>query len=178
MTISIALAILALMALIFLIRMASGHGGQHKMALEDPTSQIQVVDVNAFRNLVDPAEEQYLRDNLTKGDFTRIQRERLRAAIEYAACASRNAAFLLRVGDAARSSSDPALADAGEKLVANALHLRLYAAHAIARLYLGILFPGTRISLVSIAERYDNVVRMAVVLQCFSPDGRPVSPVG
>lgn len=178
MTISIVLAILALLTLIFLIRMASGLGWARKIVLEDPASQMQLVDVNAFRNLVDPNEEQYLRDHLPKSDFNRIQRERLRAAIEYAACASRNAAFLLRVGDAARSSLDPALADAGEKLVADALRLRLYAAHAIVRLYLGILFPGTRISLVSVAERYDNVLRMAVVLQCFSPDGRPVSAVG
>ena len=174
MIISIFLVVLAALCLVFLLRVAGGRRSTQTIALEDATSKIQLVDVNAFRNLVDPAEEEFLRDNLPKRDFSRIQRERLRAAIEYAECASRNAAFLLRVGDAARGSSDPALADAGEKLVASALRLRLYAFHAIARLYLGVLFPGTRISLISVTERYERVIRMAVVLQCFS-DGRAVT---
>ena len=169
MIISVVLVVMAALALIFLVRMAKGRGVCGPVSLDDPALQIRPVDVDAFRNLMDPGEEQFLRENLTKSDFCKIQRERLLAAIEYVDCAAWNAAILLRVGEAARRSTNPVFAQAGEKLVEDSLRLRLYAFHAMARLYLGIFLPWTHLSLLSIPDRYDRVTRMAVVLRCFSP---------
>ena len=98
MIISVALVVIATLAFIFLVRMAKGRGISGPVSLEDPALQIRPVDVGAFRNLMDPEEEQFLRENLTKSDFRRIHRERLRAAIEYAGCAAWNAAILLEWG--------------------------------------------------------------------------------
>jgi hypothetical protein len=72
-----------------------------------------------------------------------------RAAVEYVSCAAQNAAILLRLADAGRRSSDPATAEAAEKLVDSAVRLRLYAIQAIPRLYLRMIFPGARVNVVA-----------------------------
>ncbi|MFZ0802262.1 MAG: hypothetical protein WAN70_08850, partial [Terriglobales bacterium] len=82
MTFSIIIAILALSVPV-VIRLAKGRGMPQ---VED----IRSVDLRAFRNLTDPEEEEYLRLNLPPADFRRIQRERLRAAVEYIRCAAFN----------------------------------------------------------------------------------------
>jgi hypothetical protein len=95
--------------------------------------------------------------------------------VEYVSCAAQNAAVLLRLADAGRRSSDPATAEAAEKLVQNALRLRLYALQAIPRLYLGMVLPGARITAVGIAERYEQMTRLVVLLGCLQYPTRGVS---
>lgn len=165
MTITLILVGLAFLTLGFLVKLTKGRAFAVEV-LENPTEHIRSVDVEAFRNLVDPEEEEFLRSNLPPAEFRRIQRERLRVAVEYVSCAAQNAAILLRLADAGRRSSDPATAEAAQKLVDNALRLRLYALHAIPRLYLGMIFPGSRISPVRIAERYEQMTRQVVLLGC------------
>src|SRR5580704_16426447 len=171
---TIILVLMALLALLCLLCLAKGRTVS-AIVLENPTQHMRAVDVEAFRNLVDPDEAEYLRTNLPPAEFRRIQRERLRAAVEYVSCAAQNAAILLRLADAGRRSSDPATAEAAEKLVDNAIRLRLYALQAIPRLYLGMVLPGTRISAVGIAERYEQMTRLVVLLGCLQYPTRGVS---
>ena len=173
MTITIILVVVALLALACLLWLAKGSATSK--ALEDPTQHIRSVDVEAFRNLVDPDEVEFLRGNLSPAEFRKIQRERLRAAVEYVSCAAHNASILLRLADAGRRSSDPATAEAAEKLVDNAIRLRLYAFHVMARLYLGMILPGARISPVRVAETYEQMTRLVVLLGCLQYPTRGVS---
>jgi hypothetical protein len=173
-TITLILVLIAFVALGFLITLAKDRASASKV-LENPTQHMRAVDLEAFRNLVDPDEEAFLRTNLPSSEFRRIQRERLRAAVEYVSCAAQNAVVLLRLADAGRRSSDPATAEAAEKLVQNALRLRLYALQAIPRLYLGMILPGARISPVGIAERYEQMTRLVVLLGCLQYPTRGVS---
>ena len=166
--------LVALLALSCLLWFARSQASVSK-ALENPAEHIRGVDVEAFRNLIDPDEEEFLRTSLPPGEFRRIQRERLRAAVEYVSCAAHNAAILLRVADAGRRSSDPATAEAAQALVDNALRLRLYALHAVPRLYLGMIFPGSRISPAGIAESYEQMTRLVVRLGCLQYPTRGVS---
>ena len=174
MTVTLILISTALLALALLVRLAKGRAVAPEV-LENPTEHLRSVDIEAFRNLVDPGEEQFLRSNLAPAEFRKIQRERLRAAVEYVSCAAQNAGVLLRLADAGRRSSDPATAEAAEKLVNNALRLRLYALHTIPRLYLSMIFPGTRISPVRIAESYEQMTRQVVLLGCLQYPTRGVS---
>ena len=174
MIITTILVFVALLALSCLLWLAKAHASASK-ALENPTEHIRAVDVEAFRNLIDPDEEEFLRTNLPPADFRKIQRERLRAAVEYVSCAAQNAAILLRLADAGRRSSDPATAEAAERLVNNAIRLRLYALHAIPQLYLGMILPGARISPVRIAESYEQMTRLMVLLGCLQYPTRGVS---
>jgi hypothetical protein len=162
MTISLILVLTGVVALLYLLRLAKGHGSA--VSLDNLTERIRSVDVEAFRNLIDPEEEKFLQTNLPPGEFRSIHRERLRAALEYISCAAQNAAILLRLGEAARRSPDPTVAEAGEKLVDSAIRMRLYAFQVMARLYLGIILPGARISPVGIAESYESMTRLVAVL--------------
>jgi hypothetical protein len=165
MTVPLIVVVLGLLGVVFLLQLAKGRG----LALNsrDQLAQnLRPVDIAAFRNLVDPAEEDFLRANLRPPQFRAIHRERLRAAIDYIYGASHNAAILLRMGEAARLSSDSAVAEAGERLVESALRLRLYAFRAIVKLYIAILVPSTRISPADITDNYERMTRMVVLLGC------------
>jgi len=119
------------------------------------------VDIDAFRNLVDPVEEDFLRENLPPGEFRAIQRERLRAAVEYVSCAAHNAAILVRLGEAARLSLDPKIVEAGQQLLDTALRLRLNALLATIRLYLGIALPGAHLSAGRLVDNYQHLSSLA-----------------
>jgi hypothetical protein len=174
MIITFVLVVAAFLALGFSVWLIRGRAVAAEV-LENPAEHIRAVDVEAFRNLVDPDEEDFLRSNLAPAEFRRIQRERLHAAVEYVSCAADNAAFLLRLADAGRRSSDAATAEAAQKLVDNAIRLRLYALQAIPRLYLGMVIPGVRISPVRIAERYEQMTRQVVLLGCLQYPTRGIS---
>ena len=140
--------------------------------LDELTAQLRPIDVNAFRNLIDEREEEYLRAHLPLKEFRSIHRERMLVAVEYVWCATRNTSILIRLGEAAKQSPDPTVATAADKLIENALRLRLYAIQAVPRLYLSMLFPTASGAPHFIAETYDTMVRQAVVLGCLQHPNR------
>ncbi|MGA9039708.1 MAG: hypothetical protein WB421_04160 [Terriglobales bacterium] len=163
---------MGLLALAGLLLLAKGRAGSISGG-GNLSEQLRSVDIDAFRNLIDPNEEQYLRAHLAAAMFRKVQRQRVLAAIAYVSGAAGNASILMRIGDAARHSPDPSMAAAGEKLVDTAIRLRLYAFQAMAILYLGLVLPGVRISPAAIAESYEQMTRLVVVLGCFqhAPQG-------
>ena len=157
------LTALALVVVLVLIRAARR---QHRpvpslQALEEYT---RPVDLAAFRNLMDPAEEDYLRERLPASQYRAIQRERLRAALEYVQRTAYNGAILLRVGEAARSSPDPEVAAAARELVNDAIRLRVNARLATVVLYGRIAVPGARISVGRVTDIYENLTHGLVRL--------------
>ncbi|HVO81749.1 MAG TPA: hypothetical protein VMT28_13520 [Terriglobales bacterium] len=131
---------------------------------DDLVGSTRPVDLEAFRNLVDPEEEEFLRANLPADEYCAIRRERLRAAADYIGCAKHNAAILLRLGEAARQHPDPQIAEAGRQLVDSALRLRLYSLPALARLYVGMTLPQLRLSPAGILESYQHLSGLATRL--------------
>lgn len=131
---------------------------------KQPEQQLRPVDIEAFRNLIDAKEEEYLRASLKPAEFRRIQRQRLAATVEYIHGASKNAGILLRMADAARQSTDPAVVQSAERLVEQATRLRLYAYQTVPRLYFAMVFPGWRVSSVRVAEGYEEMTRQVVSL--------------
>lgn len=162
MTVTVLLVVVAFLALLFVMRVAKGHISDNQ--LQNPSEQLRSVDLDAFRNLIDPQEEEYLRTHLRPAEFRKVQRERLRAAIEYISCAAHNAGVLLRLGEAASHSPEPATVAAAESLRDNAVRLRLYALQATGRLYLAMLFPGAPAYPARVAESYEQMTRQVVML--------------
>ena len=155
--------VVALAAVVFLLRVARGQSSTVK-DLEELPERTQPVDLEAFHNLIDEAEEEYLRANLSRQDFRRVQRERLRAALEYVGRAAQNAAILVRLGEAARRNPETEIALAGQELVDKALRLRLYALLAAAKLRARLLLPGARLSSAPLLDRYQNLTDAAARL--------------
>jgi hypothetical protein len=145
MIVTLILVFVAFLALSFLVWLAKDRASTSEVS-ENSAEHIRAVDLEAFRNLVDPEKEKFLRTELLPVEFRRIQRQRLRAAVEIVSCVAQNAAILLPLADAGRRSPDPATAEAAEKLVDNAVRLRLYAIQVIPRLYLRMILPGARVN--------------------------------
>jgi hypothetical protein len=110
--------------------------------LDQALTTIQSLDIEAFRNLVDPEEEAFLRSRLPAQEFTRIKRERALAALAYAKALSHASLQLARFGDAAQRSPDPAIAASGRQIAESATYLRLRALDAHVQLTLSAAFPG------------------------------------
>ena len=174
MTVTLILVFTGLLALAFLVRLAKGQTLANRRG-EDAAGEIHPVDVEAFRNLIDSAEAQFLRSNLPPPEFRKVQRERLRAAVEYISCVAHNAKVLMRMGENARHSPEPAVAEAGEKLVNIAIRLRVYALQATAKLYLRMVFPGAPFAPVGLAESYERMTGLVLLLGRMETARRNVS---
>ena len=145
--------------------------------LETLTSELRTIDVNAFRNLIDEREDEFLRQRLIPADYRRIHRQRMRAAVDYIACAGRNAGVLIRLAEAARQAGDPAIASTANKLLENALRLRLYSIQTLPRLYLSMVFPRARLAPYVIADTYDTITQQMVTLRRLQNPARGMSAV-
>ena len=130
----------------------------------DINSKIQSVDVEAFLNLVDPTEEEYLRHSLPAVDFRAVQRERMKVALDYVRALSKNGALLLQLGQAAKASPEPRVAEAGQHIVDNALRLRLYTLQVRIRLYAKIAFPTAKLEPTGVVSEYQEASNWAALL--------------
>ena len=124
-------------------------------------SRIQPVDLEAFQNLLDPAESDYLRQRLPAATFRRLQRLRIKAAILYYRRIAGNAAVFLRLGEASRGSADPATAEAGRRLAETAVQVRGTALRAIALLLPVYVWPTAGETPASITEPYAQLRQLA-----------------
>jgi hypothetical protein len=174
MTLTVLTLVIGPLALLFFLYIAKGRAGSED-SVEILTSRLQSVDIAAFRNLMDPQEEQYLRLMLPRAEFRKLQRERNETAIEYISSVAQNAAILLRLGEVARRGQERSAIEAGEKLVDTAIRLRLFAFHATVKLYLGMVLPGARIPATRIAEGYEQMTRLVILIGCLEQSNHRVA---
>lgn len=169
MTTLIIIIVFSFLTLLLLYRAARGHSAAIK-SLADLEGQTQPVDLPAFQNLIAADEESYLRENLSARDFRKVQRLRMLAALDYVGRTAHNAAVLLRLGEAARTSSDPSIAQAGQELINSALHLRMIAKLAQMQLYARVLLPTVQLSPDNLVKDYRTLTdRVARLCQLESP---------
>ena len=163
MNLAIVLVTVAVLALGIILRLAVKQSLQAKEGASLAVA-IRPIDVKAFRNLTDPAEDNYLRHRLPPAQFRVVRRERLRAMAAYVDVAGSNAAAMVRVGEAARASGDAHLAEAAQKLVTDALLLRRNAHVALARIYLALAWPSSDFAAARVVERYEHLSGAAMLL--------------
>jgi hypothetical protein len=113
-----------------------------RTGIDGAISMIRSIDIEAFRNLVDPSEEEFLRCALSPKEFRKVKRERAWAALAYVRCAGRAAALFASAGQGAQRSSDPQIAESGMQIAHRALRLRLYSLQASLRLLGQAVLPG------------------------------------
>jgi len=173
MTLAIILVIAAVLSLAVVFRIAIS-GSLQLSGKAGIAGQIQPIDVVAFRNLIDPAENEYLRRRLPAREFRRVQRKRLRAADAYVQTAARNAAFLVRMGQMALSSADAPTATAARQLVDEALLLRRNAAFVLLRIYVALAWPTAGFAAAPILDGYNRVAASAMLLGRLQAPSVPV----
>lgn len=125
--------------------------------LEKAVLAFRSLDIDAFRNLVDSAEQDFLRDNLPPRKFREIKRQRAWAALIYAREAGRAATALAKIGQAAQRSSDPKVAASGVQVAENAFRLRLQTMRTGLYLLTEILLPDLQTrSLPHLVDQYER----------------------
>ena len=173
MTLAIILVIAAAVGLIFILGMTV----TRSLRVSEKSSlaaKIQPIDVEAFRNLIDPAEDDYLRHRLTASEFRLVRRQRLRAMAAYVQAAGRNAAVLVLMGQVALSAPDAETAEAARRLVDNALLLRRNAAFALLRIYVALAWPNSGLAAVPILHGYERLNGSAMLLGRLQRPGVPL----
>jgi len=137
-----------------------GAGGFGRLEnINDGKSLIESLDARAFNNLIDPREEDFLRENLPPPAFRTVQRLRLRAAIEYVMCANRNAAVLIRIGRSVSSDQNPERSIQAHELVNASVQLRLLSFFVLSLLCVKIAFPGLRLALSGVSNLHERLVQ-------------------
>src|SRR5437764_12565544 len=121
MILAIILVVAAALALIFILSITVSRSLQ--VSNRSLAGAIQPLDLEAFRNLTDAAEDEYLRRRLRPADFRSVRRERLRAMAAYVQDAGRNATLFVRLGQSALPAIDPHTVEAPHQLVEPSLLL-------------------------------------------------------
>jgi len=173
MILAILLAIAAALALLFILGVTLTRSVQISKG-SNLAAKIQPIDVEAFRNLIDPNEDDYLRCRLTASEFRLVRRQRLRAMAAYVQAAGRNAAVLVLMGQVALSAPDAETAEAARRLVDNALLLRRNAAFALFRIYVALAWPNSGLAAVPILHGYERLNGSAMLLGRLQRPGVPL----
>jgi hypothetical protein len=173
MNLAIFLVVSAVLALAVILSVAVSRSLQVKGS-SGLGGTIRPIDIDAFRNLINPAEDDYLRRRLPSARFREVRRERLRAMAAYVHVAGRNAAVLVRVGEAALASGDARIAGAARQLVNDALLLRRNATVALARIYLALAWPNSEFAAVRVVDRYEQLSGAAMLLGRLQNPATPV----
>lgn len=164
MNLAVWIVIAAVVALVVLLSVAVNRNLQIATKGAPAYGELRPIDVEAFRNLIDPAEDGYLRLRLPPAQFRRVRRERLLAMAAYVQVAAQNATVLLRAGRAALASGDPRLAEAAHQLVNDASLLRMNAFVALVRIYLEWAWPMSGSGAAPVIARYQRISGTAMLL--------------
>jgi hypothetical protein len=172
MTLAILIVVVAVLALALIVGLALSRALQPypgaKLPGTNPEGQIEPIDVAAFRNLVDPAEDEYLRLHLTPAQFRVTQRSRLRARAAYVSVARRNAAVLVRMGQTTLATplatQDARVKEAALRLVNDALLLRRNATVALLRINAAMIWPKGTAATAGLIDRYERLGNSAMLL--------------
>ncbi|MGA9545410.1 MAG: hypothetical protein WBQ85_17685 [Candidatus Sulfotelmatobacter sp.] len=162
MTLAIILVVAAAVALGIILRLAVTRSLQSKSTPLAAT--IRPIDIEAFRNLINPAEDDYLRQRLPPAQFRVVRRERLYAMAAYVYVVADNAAALVRLGQVAVASGDPRVAAAAQRVVNDALLLRRNTTVALLRIYLALAWPNSRFATGRVVDRYEQLSGAAMLL--------------
>jgi hypothetical protein len=163
MNLAIIIVIAAVLALATILRVAVTQSLQARRSTNLAVS-IRPIDIDAFRNLINPVEDEYLRRRLPPSQFRMVRRERLRAMAAYVEAAASNATVLVRVGENALSTRDARIAEAAQQLVSDALLLRRNATVSLARIYLALAWPNSEFAAVRVVDRYERLSGTAMLL--------------
>ena len=173
MTLAIVLVVLAALCLFFILRLAVSRSLQIS-ADASLAGQIQPIDVEAFRNLASPAEDEFLRRRLPAAEFRQVRRERLRAMSAYVRTAGRNATVLVQIGQAALQAGDPQAVEAARQLVDQALLLRRNAGFALIRIQIALAWPNSGPAAAPVLQGYERLSGSAMLLSRLQNPAAPV----
>jgi len=162
MILAIVLSIAAAVGLVIVLGTAVSRNLQ--LSRHSSSGKIEAIDVEAFRNLVDPAEDDYLRRHLSPAAFREVKRKRLRATADYVRVAAHNSAILIMTGQVALAEGDPTTVPAARQLVDDGLLLRRNATLALFKIYIALVWPSSGLAASPVLQGYERLNGSAMLL--------------
>ena len=133
------------------------------------------IDVLAFQNLIDPDDQRFLRQLLPSKKYRKIQRERVSSCLRYVRCCARNAAVLIRVGETASDDQDPEIRATGQRVISEAIRMRIYAVVLIPKVCLWWVFPDSEFSFAAVGRKYSEMTTAVASLNSLKEASLPLS---
>ncbi|HWF03363.1 MAG TPA: hypothetical protein VHA06_06725 [Candidatus Angelobacter sp.] len=143
----IALALCAVMLFYMAVRSRRTQAGQ----------SFRTVDLNAFRTLTDRDDELFMRESLPRSKFSHLKRQRIRVTVRYVARIASNASAVMHVGEAARVSSAPEVAQAAAQVMELATQIRLQCLVALTKLSLEYAMPSLQLTPAMLVPKYQSL---------------------
>jgi hypothetical protein len=155
---------------VFIVTLIRRGPGLTVQKVEDLEEKIEIVDLLAFRNLVDLEETQLLRERLPASVYRRIQRLRVRAAMAYVQCVYRNAGLTIRLAAGLASNPDAEVRQEAKKIQDLSVQSRIFAIKSLLKLAVSFTFPSMSVSVYEVAAAYVQVAdRMESLCTLIAP---------
>lgn len=119
--------------------------------------RIRPVDLKAFRTLTDRGDEFFLRERLPRSRFRRLKRQRISVTFRYVNRIAGNTSAVMRLGDAARLSPDPEVAQAAAQVLDLAAQIRMQCLMAYAKLSVEFAVPSLQLTPAVLAPQYQTL---------------------
>jgi hypothetical protein len=139
--------------------------GMEVRGLEDWEAHRNEVDFEMFRWLIDPAEERYLQQSLSKTQSRNFLRKRIGLALRVMALMGENAALLTKLAELARGAQSTALVREAEALSTAALRLRMNLGLMKLCLWIKWCFPNWSLSVPAWEIGYNTLLNHLVRVQ-------------
>ncbi len=128
---------------------------------------VKPVDLKAFRTLMDRDDEQFLRERLPRGEFSRLKRQRVGVTWRYVTRIAGNAAVVMRMAEAAQASANPQVVQAATQVLEMATQIRTQSLVAMLKLSMEYALPSLQLTPAALAPTYqslrENVLRLGAL---------------
>jgi hypothetical protein len=128
------------------------------------TQHIRPIDMKAFRAITDRSDEMFLRRRLPRSEFSRLKRKRIHVTALYVKRMANNAAIVMRIGEMARTSSNPDVAHLATQISDTASQIRLQCIVAFAKLSIEFAVPSLQLNPATLEPSYqalrENIARL------------------
>jgi hypothetical protein len=125
---------------------------------------IRPIDMKAFRAITNRDDEIFLRRRLLHSEFSRLKRRRIRVTMLYVKRMANNAAVVMRMGEMARTSANPDVAQLAAQISETASQIRLQCIVAFAKLSIEFAVPSLQLNPAMLEPSYqalrDNIARL------------------
>jgi hypothetical protein len=152
--------VLAAVALLVVLGAAVFRQRGQLKSTEELESRWQKVDMEAFLNLVNPAEERYLRRSLSATEFASIQRHRVRVMWEYLGRLSANSKLMMQAAQMVQHHGSPEQMQEATRLVGAATRMRVLIFAVDAYLIVRFLLPQTQDPVRTLVGKYGELTQM------------------
>ena len=119
--------------------------------------RFRTVDLNALRTLMDRDDEVFMRAKLPRSKFSHLKRQRIRVIMRHVARIASNASAVMHVGEAARASSAPEVAQAATQVLELATQIRLQCLVALTKLSLEYAMPSLQLTPAMLVPKYQSL---------------------